>query len=446
MTARFRIRSVVVAAIAVAGLVMSGCASDTSESSPTDPAQGASTQSADATEPGGDTAGSDEAPAESADPATSPSGDPIVIGGSLGLTGMYSGPSAGYKAAYEYAVEEINNEGGLLGRPVELKLYDDESNATTAQQLYQTLINDDKVDLLLAPYTTAVGGAVVPITERAGKVLFDAGFFSKKLHSTSKLMVSGWTYQEPEASKPFFEFLKTLPEAERPTKLAIATEQNPFTIADRDGFDGQDGVLNYAEELGMTVVSNEEYDGTATDLTGVVQHAKAAGADVFVSLGLPNGSALMAKTVYQEGFAPKYYCQCGSQVTTLPNWPDLGDAAVGVFSTTTAWPTQQNTGLADLYEHMKAALDSDVLPAYAAVGYAIMQVMQQAVNEAQTLDQQALRDYIGSNSFDTAVGTLAYNPDGTVKFGALLVQYQDGGNEVIWPASEATGEPVDLGN
>lgn len=446
MTKRFRIRTVVVAAIAVAGLVVSGCASDAGGSSSSNSSSDDSSTSSSAADTGGSSADTAESPAESSGDAAAPSGDPIVIGGSLGLTGMYSGPSAGYKAAYEYAVDQINSEGGLLGRPVELKLYDDESNATTAQQLYQKLINDDKVDLLLAPYTTAVGGAVVPITERAGKILFDAGFFSKKLHSTSKLMVSGWTYQEPEASKPFFEYLKTLPEDQRPTKLAIATEQNPFTIADRDGFDGQDGVLNYAKELGMTVVSNEEYDGTATDLTGVVQHAKAAGADVFVSLGLPNGSALMAKTVHQEGFAPKYYCQCGSQVTTLPNWPDLGDAALGVFSTTTAWPTQKNPGLADLYEHMKKALDSDVLPAYAAVGYAIMQVMQQAINGAQTLDQQKLRDYIGSHSFETAVGTLTYNPDGTVKFGALLLQYQKGGNQVIWPASEATGDAVALGD
>ncbi len=441
MTMRYRIRTAVVAAIAVAGLVMSGCANDSTGSA--DP----SSEGASATSEASSAAPSEsgEASEEPSGDAAAPSGDPIVIGGSLGLTGMYSGPSAGYKVAYEYAVDQINKEGGLLGRPVELKLYDDESNATTAQQLYQKLINDDKVDLLLAPYTTAVGGAVVPITERAGKVLFNAGFFSKQLHSTSKLLVSGWTYQEPEASKPFFEYLKTLPESERPTKLAVATEQNPFTIADRDGFNGQDGVLNYAKELGMEVVSNEEYDGTATDLTGVVQHAKAAGADVFVSLGLPNGSALMAKTVNQEGFTPKYYCQCGSQVTTLPNWPDLGDAALGVFSTTTAWPTQKNEGLADLYEHMKSATGAEVLPAYAAVGYAMMQVMQQAIEGAQTLDQQALRDYIGANSFDTAVGTLAYNEDGTVKFGALLLQYQSGGNQVIWPESEATGEAGPLG-
>ena len=94
---------------------------------------------------------------------------------------------------------------------------------------------------------------------------------------------------------------------------------------------------------------------------------------------------------------------------------------------------------------MKSATGADVLPAYAAVGYAMMQVMKQAIDGAQTLDQQNLREYIGSHSFDTAVGTLAYNPDGPVKFGALLLQYQAGGNQVIWPESEATGKAGPLG-
>ncbi len=91
-----------------------------------------------------------------------------MVGGTLGLTGQYSGPSAAYKATYEFWANQVNQQGGLLGRKVELRIYDDESNPTTAQQLFQRLINQDQANLLLAPYTTAGGGAVVPLTERAG--------------------------------------------------------------------------------------------------------------------------------------------------------------------------------------------------------------------------------------------------------------------------------------
>ena len=370
------------------------------------------------------------------------SDEPIVIGGTLGLTGTYSGPSAGYKAAYDYWLDQVNEDGGLLGRPVEMKIYDDESNPQTAQQLYQTLINEDQVDLLLAPYTTAVGGAVVPITERAGKILWDAGFVSKELHQKSELLVSSWPYQEPEYPRPFFEFLKTLPDDEKPKTLAVVTAQNPFTLVARDGFEGEGGVLNYAEEAGIEVVYNEEYAQTNTDLSGLIQGAKAAGADALVALSLPNDAALVAQTVNQVDYRPSFYCQCGSQVTTLPNWPDLGEAGVNVFSTTTAWPTQDNEGVKDLADHFKTELDVDVLPAYGAGAYSILQVLQQAVEGAETLDQQELRQYVADNEFSTAIGDIKYAEDGTVEFGALLVQFQEGGNQVVWPEDVATGDAV----
>jgi branched-chain amino acid transport system substrate-binding protein len=367
---------------------------------------------------------------------------PIVVGGTLGLTGQYSGPSAGYKAAYEFWLAKVNENGGLLGRQVELRIYDDESNPTTAQQLYQRLINQDRADLLLAPYTTAVGGAVVPLTERAGKVLWNGGFVSQKLHADSRLLVSSWPYQEPEYPRPLFELFKTLPADQKPKTLAVVTAQNPFTVVARDGFNGQGGVLNYAKEQGIRVVFNEEYDQRATDVGGLIQRAKATNPDAFVALSLPNDAALIARTVSQLDFRPNFYCQCGSQVTTLPNWKDLGAAGNNVFSTTTAWPTQDNPLLRDLFAHLKERFGYTQLPAYGAGGLAILQVMQQAVEGAKTLDQQRLRNYLNGKTFQTAVGQFRYKPDGTLEFGALLVQYQGSGNQVVWPEDVATGKAV----
>ena len=368
--------------------------------------------------------------------------EPILIGGTLGLTGIYSGPSAGYEIAYQYWADQVNAAGGIMGRQVELKLYDDESNPTVAQQLYQQLINEDEVDILLAPYTTAVGGAVVPITERAGMLMVNAGFVAKELHGSADLMVSTWPYQESEYPLPLFEYFDTLPDDEKPKTLAVVAAQNPFTLVALNGVNGEGGVLDFAEERGIEVVVSEEYDQTATDLSSLVQRVKQSGADAFVALSLPNDAALIAKTVYQNDYKPDFYCQCGSQVTTLPNWPDLGDAGLNVFATTSAWATQDHTGLAELNEHMLGELGVPVLPAYAAAGYAAGQVIQQAIEATQSLDAETLREYIGENTFDTTVGKISYNEDGTVAFAALLLQYQQGGNALVWPADQATGEAV----
>lgn len=376
------------------------------------------------------------------DPEPGASDEPIVIGLTLGLTGVFSGPSAGYELAYQLWADTVNESGGIDGRQVELIIYDDESTPTVAQQLYQRLINEDDVDVLFAPYTTAVGGAVVPIAERAGKLMLNAGFVGKEIHGTANLLVSTWPYQDIEYSLGMFEFIDTLPEAEQPQTLAVVSAQNPFTLAALDGFDGNGGVIKYAEDRGIEVVVNEQYDQTATDLSSLIETVKASDADMFIALSLPNDAALVAKTVNEAGYNPDFYCSCGSQVTSLPNWPDLGAAGVNVYASTSAYPTQDFPGLQEVSDYIAEQQGVAGAPAYSAVAFAAGQVLQQAIEGAGTLDALELREYIANNTFSTAVGDISYNEDGTIDFRQVLLQFQEDGNQVIWPTEQATAEAV----
>lgn len=402
-----------------------------------------------AEESGGD-AGASEATTDAAD-ATSesavdtsgdaPEGDPIVIGGTLGLTGAFSGPSAGYRAAYEFWANEVNSSGGLLGRPVEMLIYDDESTPATAQTLYQRLINEDEVDLLLAPYTTFVGGAILPIAERNEMLLFNGGFVGIDLFLESDWMVGSYTYQEPFYSQGVFELIDSLPEDQQPQRVGIATAQNPFTLLVRDGYEGEGGVLQFAEERGMEVVVNEEYAADVTDVTPIMQRAQAQGVDLFFALALPNDAALLARTAQNVGFSPSIYCSCGSQVTTLPYWPDLGAAGEGVMATTMSWPTDDFEGMDELVQYNEEELGNTTLPTYLAGGYAILQVLQDAVTEVGEIDQAALRDYVTNQTIDTVVGPIEYDENRIPNYSALLLQYLDGENVVVWPPERASGEP-----
>jgi branched-chain amino acid transport system substrate-binding protein len=367
---------------------------------------------------------------------------PIRIGGTLGLTGIYSGPSAAYKITFEYWADKVNSSGGIDGRQVELLIYDDESTPTVAQQLYQQLINVDDVDILLAPYTTAVGGAIFPIAERAGMLMVNPGFVSKELHLESEYMVSVWPYQESEYSLPLFSYIDTLPEADRPKTLAVLTAQNPFTLVVTSGVGEESGVRNYAAARGIEIVVDEEYDTTITDYTSLVQRAKSADADMLIVAGLPNDSAAIATTVAQLDYNPDIYCSCGSQVTTLPNWPDVGTPGQNVFATTAAFTTQDNAGFAELEEFLIPQLGITELPAYAGVALAAGQVIEQAVSATLSLDSDVLRAYIGQNPFETAVGNISYNEDGTLTFAALLLQFQTMGNELIWPLDLQTNPAI----
>src|SRR5262245_28167306 len=95
--------------------------------------------------------------------AAAQSGDPIRIGMSLALTGAGASPSKVINTALEIWRDDINAKGGLLGRPVELVIYDDQSSPANVPNIYTKLITVDKVDLLLGPYgTNFVAPALTP--------------------------------------------------------------------------------------------------------------------------------------------------------------------------------------------------------------------------------------------------------------------------------------------
>lgn len=367
---------------------------------------------------------------------------PIVIGGTLGLTGAYAEPSTDYKAVYDLWLEKVNKKGGLMGRPVKMIIYNDESTPTVAQSLYNRLLDEDKVDLVLAPYTTFVGGAIVPIVRSHNKILFNGGFVGINIFNNAKgWIVGSYNYQEPDYTRGLFEMLKSMPEGQRPKRAAIFTAQNPFTIVVRAGIDGKGGALNYAKEAGIQVVVDEQYPPNTTDFTGLVQKAKSANADVVLALGLPNDTLQIARTVQQQGYNPAVFCTCGSQVTTLKGWAGLGEAAEGGFGTTIAWPTQPFAGIAELAEVFKKR-GYATLPTYAIGGTAILEVLEQAVEGAKTLDQEKLKEYIQKTEFKTVGGNFKYQENGTPEYSQILLQYQKGKNEVVWPKQFRTADPV----
>src|SRR3990172_5924355 len=91
---------------------------------------------------------------------------PIVIGGSLPLTGTFSATGKWVERGYQFWAEEINGKGGIVGRPVKLLIYDDKSDAKEAVNLAEKAITVDKVDLLLGGYPGTACTAVMPVAEK----------------------------------------------------------------------------------------------------------------------------------------------------------------------------------------------------------------------------------------------------------------------------------------
>lgn len=373
---------------------------------------------------------------------SSASSAPITIGGTLGLTGSLSVTSVEYNAVYKYWADQVNASGGLLGRKVKLDILNDNSTASTAQADYQTLLTQDNVDLLLAPYATFIGVPVVPMAKAANKLLFNGGFVGEQyFDQAAGWMVGTYTYQEPYYTEGLFKAVEQMPAGQRPTKVAFLTLDNPFTLVDRDGYNGQGGAASYAAQAGMKVVYSQTYSSTTTDFTSAVTRAKASGADMLVIMGLPDDEDSIVKEAHVLGYQPKVMCTCGSQATTLPNWSSLGSATNDVVGTTVAWPSQNFPGMTQIDAFAKSRGETTV-PAYDYVAYAALQVLQQAVDGAKSLDQQTLKNYIYSHTFHTVVGDIKYNSNGTTNFSEVITQTVNGVQKPVWPAGVATAKPT----
>src|SRR5262245_61600501 len=96
---------------------------------------------------------------------------PIRIGASLSLTGTYAKLGKNQHEGYQLCQKDLNAKGGLLGRKVEFVVYDDQSMPPTGVRLYEKLITEDKVDVVMGPYSSPITEAVAGVTEKYKKVM-----------------------------------------------------------------------------------------------------------------------------------------------------------------------------------------------------------------------------------------------------------------------------------
>jgi len=364
------------------------------------------------------------------------SSSPILIGGTLGLTGAFSEPSAEYRAVYNMWASGVNAHGGLLGRKVKLIVLNDNSTPATATSEYQTLLTHH-VDFVLAPYTTYIGAPIVPLVKAAGKVLFNGGFVGIQYFDQDQgWMVGSYTYQEPDYPLGVFKLIASLPAAKRPTRIGILAAQNPFTIVAQTGYKGRGGALNYAKQYHLKVVFNETYPSTTTDFTSTIQKAKAAGVQALFVLGLPDDSDLIVKSIKVANWKPALVCACGSQVTTLANWPALGSATNGILGTDVAWGTENLPGLAAL-QSFATKRGEKVVPSYDVTAYAILQMLQQAVTGTHSLNQALIRRWLLSHTVRTAAGTFKLLANGSPPFREVITQTIGARQLPVWPPSLA---------
>jgi branched-chain amino acid transport system substrate-binding protein len=372
-------------------------------------------------------------PAATATPEPLP---PVVIGAALSTTGSYAKSAAWHEEAYTMWAEEVNAAGGLLGREVQLIMYDDESDPTKTTSLYERLITADNVDLLLGPYSSACNFPAQAIAEQYEMVFLISGGTSESLYTR------GFIYSFCTApgladvyADGFFRWLQAnVPEEERPKSIAFLWEDTLFPES------CVLGAKPKAEAMGMEVVLEEKYAAGTTDFTSLIAKAKAAGAEVlFGGTYFPDSVGLVSTSSELD------YCPKAIWMSVGPSEPEfgteLGELANYVWCGVHWEPTSKLPGVEEFLQKYSARWGRD--PDYhAARAYTSCEILQQAVEGTGSFDNKVLRDYISTQTFDTVQGELSFDERGVPLEAMIQIQWQNGQKEVVEPPDASTGEAI----
>jgi branched-chain amino acid transport system substrate-binding protein len=353
--------------------------------------------------------------------------EPIKIGFSMALTGGLAPNGKSALLAMQIWEKDINAKGGLLGRPVQLIYYDDQSQPSTVPAIYTKLLDIDKVDLVVGPYGTAMIAPAMPIVMQRGLVFITLlGLaVNDAFHYPRYFQIA------PNGSHPKTDFTKDF--------FALAMAQNPkpqtvaIAYADQEySHNTADGALENAKAAGLKVVYDKSYPPTTTDYTPIVRAIQAENPDILVIASYPPDSVGMMRALHEVGLTPKLVGagMVGLQATAIKT--QLGPLLNGIVNYDFWLPGPKTAfdGIMDVMKRYQAeAVKEGVDPlGYYMVpwAYAYLQVLAQAVEATKGLDQDKLATYMHQTTFKTVVGDVKFGPDGEwAKARMLEVQFQN---------------------
>jgi branched-chain amino acid transport system substrate-binding protein len=352
---------------------------------------------------------------------------PIKIGYSMAMTGGLGPNGQSALLAQKIWEEEINAKGGLLGRPVKLIYYDDQSNPSTVPGIYSKLLDVDKVDLIIGGYATNMLAPAMPIVIERKKLfigLLGLAVNSEFNYPNYFVIAPGGPAPKPSFTKGFFDVASA--QNPKPASVAIVSADAEFAR------NAADGARENAGTTGMKIVYDKTYPPATTDFAPIVRAIAATNPDVVVICSYPPDSVGMVRAVNEIGFKPK---MIGGGMVGLQNTSikaQLGPLLNG-FTNYDFWlpvPKMLFAGVEDLmtrYQAKSAAAGVDALGYYMAPqAYAQMQVLQQAIEATKSLQDDKLADYIRATTFKTVLGDVKFGKDGEwAESRVLQVQFRN---------------------
>jgi branched-chain amino acid transport system substrate-binding protein len=352
---------------------------------------------------------------------------PIKIGFSMAQSGSLAGAGQQALLGTQIWEEEINAKGGLLGRPVKLVYYDDQTKPDSVPGIYTKLLEVDKVDLIVGPYGTNMVAPAIPVAIQKGKVFI--GLFALDANSEFhypkyfSMLPSGPTPKE-SFSEGFFQIASA--QNPKPQTVAIAAEDAEFSR------NAAEGARNNIKKYGFKTVYDKSYPPSTTDFSPIIRAIQATNPDLVLICSYPNSSVGMLQSANELGLKPKMMGggMVGLQYTAIKS--KLKSKLNGIVNYEFWVPSPKlMTPAADFfkkYQARAASLGIDPLGYYlGGWGYAYLEVLAAGITGSKSINDDKIADYLRTNAFNTIMTSgIRFGKNGEwTKSGALQVQYHD---------------------
>ena len=358
---------------------------------------------------------------------------PIRIGLGMALTGGIAANGKAALMSIQMWQEEVNARGGIMGRPVELVYYDDQSNPATVPGIYTKLLDVDKVDLLVSGYGTNLQAPAMPLMMQRGMMFM--GLFG--LAVNDKFNYDRFFQIQPNGPNARIDFSKDF------LDLAMTMNPKPTTIA-IVGADAEfphialDGARENIKRMGLKTVYDKTYPPTTIDAAPIIRAIAATNPDIVFVASYPPDTVAMIRAAGEVQLKAKIFGggMIGLQFAALKT--QLGPLLNNIvyYDINVPEPTMKFPGIEDFltkYRVRAAKEGVDLLGLYLPpYAYAAMQIYEKAINDTKTLDNAKLAEHLHKASFETIVGKVQFAKNGEWdKSRILFVQFQGvQGNDV----------------
>ena len=366
------------------------------------------------------------------------SGNPIVVGISLSSSGDFSDPSAAAKKGYELWAQTVDASGGLMGRPVQLKIVDDASSPDQVVTNYQNLITKDHVDFVFGPFSTLLSAPAAKVADRYGYAFVEpAGggpdIFGEKLHNVF------FTQPAPvvDSADVFAQYILSLPAAQQPKTAAYPELDDPFAAPIAEEVRGK------FEAAGIRTVYKTVYPPEQADFPSIVSKMASKHPDIVVGGTQSDDAFAEVKAMIEQSFSPKILFLSNGANDPV-NFPDkIGANNVnGVFGAGDWFEDEKSPGNAAFVAAYHKKFGSGPIDPTSAEAFATGQVLQAAVKKVNSLDNGKIIDALHKGSWPCVEGNLSWDSIGQPQGQDLLVEWVGGKLVPVFPSSVALHAPV----